>query len=256
MPHTDPELPVPADLIAAVRAKTPARILMGSAGPAYRTQTALDLRQDHAAAVDAVHAELDLARDFPAGFAEERGMFEVRTRAGSKTEYLMRPDLGRRLNDAAREAVIANCPRGADLQFAIGDGLSAEAVAAQVPRLLPMLEQRARDAGRSVGRTFVIHGCRVGVLNDIGELLDPVVVVLLIGERPGLATAESLSAYLALHPKPGDTDAKRNLVCNIHARGVPVEQAAARIMALAEKMRAMQLSGTAVKEDLSLGVGA
>jgi ethanolamine ammonia-lyase small subunit len=86
----------------------------------------------------------------------------------------------------------------------------------------------------------------------VGELLDPAVVVLLIGERPGLATAESLSAYLAYRPRPGDTDARRNLISNIHARGVPIGQAARRILALAEKMRQMQTSGVAVKEDLPL----
>jgi ethanolamine ammonia-lyase small subunit len=90
----------------------------------------------------------------------------------------------------------------------------------------------------------------VGVLNDVGAALDPQVVVLLIGERPGLATAVSLSAYLAYRPRPGDTDAKRNLVSNIHARGVSAETAAQRILALAQQMRAMQTSGVAVKEQL------
>jgi ethanolamine ammonia-lyase small subunit len=95
----------------------------------------------------------------------------------------------------------------------------------------------------------VVRYCRVGVLNDVGELLDPAVVVLLVGERPGLATAESLSAYLAYRPRPGHTDAHRNLISNIHARGVGHADAAGRILALAEKMRNLQTSGVAVKED-------
>jgi ethanolamine ammonia-lyase small subunit len=244
----DPQLPAPspADLPAvmqAIRARTPARILVGRAGPAYRTPTALELRQDHAAAVDAVHAELDLPREF----VERWGLFEVRTRARDKAEYLMRPDLGRRLDDAAREVVTRQCPRGADVQVVIGDGLSVAAVAKQVPALLPLLEAEARRRGR----TFAVRYCRVGVLNDVGELLDPAVVVLLIGERPGLATAESLSAYLAYRPRPGHTDAQRNLISNIHSRGVVPEAAAPRILALAEKMRQMQTSGVAVKEDLA-----
>ena len=105
--------------------------------------------------------------------------------------------------------------------------------------------------GLSVGQPFVVRHCRVGVLNDVGELLDPAVVVLLIGERPGLATAESLSAYLAYRPRPGHTDAQRNLISNIHARGVSHAEAARRILALAEQMRQVQASGVTVKEDLA-----
>ena len=106
------------------------------------------------------------------------------------------------------------------------------------------------------GNDFAVRYCRVGVLNDVGELLDPAVAVLLIGERPGLATAESLSAYLAYRPRPGHTDARRNLISNIHARGVPVDQAARRILALAEQMRRLQKSGVEVKEGLpALGGG-
>jgi ethanolamine ammonia-lyase small subunit len=245
--------PVPADLstmLQAIRARTPARILVGRAGPAYRTATALDLRQDHAAAVDAVHTELDLSRDLGADGVERWGLFEVRTRARDKAEYLMRPDLGRRLDDAASANVKRECPPGADIQVVIGDGLSVAAVAAQVPALLPLLEAETKRRGWTFGRPFAVRYCRVGVLNDVGELLDPSVVVLLIGERPGLATAESLSAYLAFHPRPGHTDAQRNLISNIHARGVPLQAAAPRLLALAEKMRQMQTSGVTVKEDL------
>lgn len=238
-------------LIETIRARTPARILVGRAGPAYRTTTQLELRQDHAAALDAVHAELNLKRDFGLGFVERWRLFEVSTRAGSKAEYLMRPDLGRRLNDAARNEVVQQCPVPVDLQVVIGDGLSAAAVIVQVPRLLPLLEQETQARGWSFGRPFVVRHCRVGVLNDIGELLDPAVVVLLIGERPGLATAESLSAYLAYRPRPGHTDAQRNLISNIHARGVLPESAARRVLSLAEKMRRLETSGVNVKEDLA-----
>jgi ethanolamine ammonia-lyase small subunit len=172
----------------------------------------------------------------------------VTTRAAGKEQYLLRPDLGRQLSDVAREAVRACCPRGTDLQVAIGDGLSAAAVAAQVPALLPLLAEEARRRGWTFGRPFFIRHCRVGVLNDLGELLDPAVVVLLIGERPGLATALSLSAYLAYRPRAGHTDAQRNLVSNIHSRGVSHADASKRIFLIAQKMRQMQASGVAVKE--------
>jgi ethanolamine ammonia-lyase small subunit len=240
-----------SDLVERVLARTPARILVGRAGPSYLTATQLQLRLDHAAALDAVHAEIDLDRDLGRDFVERFGVFEVASQAGSKPEFLMRPDLGRRLGDQGRGEVVKLCLPGAQLQIAIGDGLSAAAVAAQVPSLLPLIDQEAQSLGWTVGRPFFVRYCRVGLLNDIGALLDPAVVVLLIGERPGLASADSLSAYLAYHPRPGHTDAQRNLISNIHARGVPVAEAAHRIIALAEKMGRLQASGVAVKEDMA-----
>jgi ethanolamine ammonia-lyase small subunit len=141
---------------------------------------------------------LDPERDFGRPFLDRWQLIEVATQAENKTQFLMRPDLGRRLSDAVRQDITRQCSRGADLQVAIGDGLSATAVVAQVPRLLPLLEREAVGRGWSFGRPFVIRYCRVGVMNEIGTYLDPAVVVLLIGERPGLATAESLSAYMAI----------------------------------------------------------
>jgi ethanolamine ammonia-lyase small subunit len=239
-------LPALAEL---VRARTPARLFTGRAGPSYGTATQLELRRDHAAAVDAVHAEIDLERDFGREFLDRWRIHIVHTLAETKSEYLLRPDLGRRLNDAGRGTLRQERPSGVDLQVVIGDGLSAAAVA-QVPILLPLLDAGAHKKGWLVGRPVFVRHCRVGILNDIGELLDPSVVVLLIGERPGLATAESLSAYLAYRPRPGHTDAQRNLISNIHARGVRCELAVQRIFYLAEKMRRLESSGVSVKEDL------
>jgi ethanolamine ammonia-lyase small subunit len=239
-------------LIQAVRARTPARLLVGRAGPCYRTATQLELRQDHAAALDAVQAELELERDLGSDFVKHWQLFMVQTQSQSKAEFLLRPDLGRRLSPLASEKIREGCPSSADLQIVIGDGLSATAVKTQIPALLPQLDETARRMGLVVGQPFVVRYCRVGVLNDVGALLDPSVVVLLIGERPGLATAESLSAYLAHRPRPGDTDARRNLISNIHARGVLIPEAARRIVALAVKMRQLQTSGVDVKEDTLL----
>lgn len=240
--------PATADGTLRWQDHTPARLWTGRAGVSYRTETALELRRDHAAAVDAVQAELDLTRDLGADFVRQFGLFEVSTEAMSKTEYLARPDLGRRLNVAAKDLLWKRCPHGAELQVVIGDGLSATAVAAQVPTLLPLLLESATTCGWRIGQPFVVRHCRVGVLNDIGERLDPQVVVLLIGERPGLATAESLSAYLAFRPRPGDTDARRNLISNIHAAGVSHAEAVERILSLADQMRTRKSSGVAVKE--------
>jgi ethanolamine ammonia-lyase small subunit len=237
-------------ILQSVRAATPARILVGRVGLAYRTRTYLELRHDHAAAVDAVRSELEIIRDLGPDFVERWRLFDVQTCATSKAEFLLRPDLGRKLHERARAEVSARCPKEADFQVVIGDGLSAAAAVAQLPRLLPSLAEGVRGKNWLFGQPFVIHHCRVGVLNDIGELLDPAVVVLLIGERPGLATAESLSAYMAYRPRHGHTDGNRNLISNIHERGVPIESAAERILALAEKLRRMEASGVEIKEEL------
>jgi ethanolamine ammonia-lyase small subunit len=250
---TDPTPVEPShtpSLIDAIRARTPARVFVDRSGPAYRTDTQLALRADHAAARDAVWAEVDLHRDLGSDFVHRYALFDVSTRAASKEEFLLHPDLGRQLDDSARELLRQRCPTGSDLQVFIGDGLSAAAVAAQVPALLPLLLDRAQTFGWTVGQPFLVHHCRVGVFNDVGELLAPVVAVLLIGERPGLATAESLSAYMAYRPRPGDTDARRNLISNIHHRGVGIDEAARRILALAQRMRDAGASGVRVKEEL------
>ena len=246
--------PLP-DLLDLVKARSPARLLVGRAGSSYRTETHLDLREDHAAAMDAVRSELDLARDFDGGFLDRWKLFEVRSRASSKAEYLLRPDLGRQLDLEGAEVIRRSCPSGVDLQVVIGDGLSPIAVAAQVPRLLPLLERGAVELGWTFGRPFAIRYCRVGILNDIGELLGPAVVVLLIGERPGLATSESLSAYLAYRPKIGQTDAHRNLISNIHSRGTSPEEAAGRILRLAGQMIRGRTSGVAIKEEREESIG-
>ncbi len=194
-------------------------------------------------------AELDLAGDFGPEFVAQWGLFEVATLAATKQEHLLRPDLGRSLGTAARVELARRCPTGADFQVAIADGLSAAAVRAQVPVLLALLAGEAERRGWRFGQPFSIRHGRVGVLNDIGEILDPAVAVLLIGERPGLATAESLSAYMAFRPRAGHDDACRNVISNIHARGVAPDEAANRIARLAAQMIQYETSGVTIKED-------
>src|SRR5437660_5031838 len=236
------------DLIGKIRARTPARVLVDHAGAAYRTSTQLELRQAHAAARDAVRTELDLERDLGTKFVTRWNLFEVSTSARNKDEYLLRPDLGRRLNEAAQRQIQARCPEEVDLQVVIGDGLSVTAMSTQVPQLLPLIFAMGQKRGWELGQPFVIRYCRVGVMNHIGELLRLKVLVLLIGERPGLATAESLSAYMAFRPQSGHNDQNRNLISNIHSRGVPTEHAATRIVNLAAQMMELQSSGIGIKE--------
>lgn len=237
------------ELLSKLRAQTPARLLAGRSGAAYRTSTQMELREAHAAARDAVRAELNLLTDLGDDFMRKWKPLELCSQAAGKDEYLLRPDLGRHLNDASRAEMSRPCATGKDLQISIGDGLSVTAVATQVPRLLPLLCEGAEARGWSLGPICVIRHCRVGILNEIGELLTPRVTVLLIGERPGLATAESLSAYMAYRPKASDTDANRNLISNIHARGVSTEHAAQRILNLAALMMKTQESGFQLREE-------
>lgn len=243
---TTSELP---EIVRKIRARTPARLLVGRAGAAYRTSTQMDLREAHAAARDAVRAELNLEEIFGGPFVQRWGLFEVRTKARLRDEYLLRPDLGRHFDDESRAEIRSTCEGNNDLQIAIGDGLSVPAVAAQVPLLLPLLCQVAHERHWKIGKTLVIHRCRVGILNEIGELLKPRVAVLLIGERPGLTTAESLSAYMAYQPCDSHTDANRNLISNIHARGLNPQEAARRILSFAARMMKVNTSGYLLKEE-------
>jgi len=239
------ELP---DIVRRIRARTPARLLVGRAGGGYRTATQLELREAHAAARDAVRDELDVRVAFGAAFVERWKLVELRTKARTKEDYLLRPDLGRQFDDASRKELAAHAAGKIDIQIAIGDGLSVSAVRAQIPALLPLLVDGAQRRDWKLGPLFVIHHCRVGILNDVGDLLDPRVAVLLIGERPGLATAESLSAYMAYRPRAGHTDADRNLISNIHARGLSPQDAAERILNLAARMMKAERSGVMLGE--------
>jgi ethanolamine ammonia-lyase small subunit len=224
-------------------ASTTARIGVGRAGPRYSTASLLTFQADHAVTQDALY------RDVDPKLLDELGLFTVQTRiTGGKQEYLLRPDLGRQLDDDARRALQEKCVKAPNLQLVVGDGLSADAVEANVRQMFPVLRQGAQAAGLSLGTPFFIKYCRVGVLNDIGDLLQPDVVILLIGERPGLGRAESLSAYMAYRPKAGDTDADRDVVCNIFNNGGtnPLE-GAAFVLQTAQRMMKYQASGVKLK---------
>src|SRR5262249_37489888 len=149
----------PLDPVQLAIERTPARVLVGRAGTAYRTATWLKLREDHAAARDAVYAEVDLLSNFGMDRIARFFLFSTQSRAATKAEYLRRPDLGRKLNDESRELVRDRCPAGCELQVVIGDGLSATAVAEQAPELLDRLFDTAHARGWSFGRPFLVRYC-------------------------------------------------------------------------------------------------
>lgn len=231
------------DSLPALMAATPARIGVGRAGPHYNTFSLLLFQGDHAITQDALYRDVDQK------LLDDLGLFTTQTKVtGGKQEYLLRPDLGRALNDESKKAISEKCVKSANIQVVVGDGLSAAAIAANVPEMFPVILNGTKSAGLSIGTPFFVKYARVGVINDIGDLLKPDVVILLIGERPGLGRAESLSAYMAYRPKAGDNDADRDVVCNIFNNGGtnPLEGAAYTIQ-IAQKMMKHQASGVKLK---------
>ena len=232
----------PAALNELIKSTT-ARIGVGRAGPRYNTASLLLFQGDHAITQDALYRDIDQK------LLDEFGLFTVQTNiTGGKEQFLLRPDLGRQLNDEAKRTISEKCIKNPNIQIVVGDGLSAAAIEANLRKIFPVIKQGAQTAGLTFGTPFHIKYCRVGVMNDIGEAIKPDVVILLIGERPGLGRAESMSAYMGYKPKYGESDADRDVVCNIFENGGtnPLE-AGAFVVQLAQKMRQNQASGVKLK---------
>jgi ethanolamine ammonia-lyase small subunit len=235
--------PKDAQGLRALMASTTARIGVGRAGPRYGTASLLLFQGDHAVTQDALYRDVDQK------LLDEFNLFTVQTKiTGGKQEYLLRPDLGRLLNDDAKRIINEKCQKNVNIQLAVGDGLSAAAIEANLRKIFPVIKQGVQNAGLTFGTPFFVKYARVGVMNDVGELIKPDVVILLIGERPGLGRAESMSAYMGYKPKYGDTDADRDVVCNIFENGGtnPLE-AGAFVVQLAQNMRKSQASGVKLK---------
>ncbi len=229
--------------LQALMASTPARIGTGRTGPRFRTRPWLLFLADQAITQDT------LLRDVDEGLLKELGLFSVQTRiTGGKAEYLLRPDLGRQFSEEARRIVQEKCAQAPRIQVCVGDGLSAIAIEANLRKILPVIQNGCQSAGLSMGTPFFIKYCRVGVMNDIGDLVHPDVLMLLIGERPGLGRAESMSIYMGYRPQSGHTDAERDVICNIYDNGGtnPLE-AGAYAVQMAQKMIQYQASGVRLK---------
>jgi ethanolamine ammonia-lyase small subunit len=235
--------PKDANGLRALIDSTTARIGVGRAGPRYNTASLLLFQGDHAVTQDALYRDVDQK------LLDEFNLFTVQTKiTGGKQEYLLRPDLGRQLNDDAKRIINEKCQKNVNIQLCVGDGLSAAAIEANLRQIFPVIKQGVQTAGLTFGTPFFIKYARVGVMNDVGELIKSDVVILLIGERPGLGRAESMSAYMGYKPKYGDTDADRDVVCNIFENGGtnPLE-GGAFVVQIAQKMRKHQASGVKLK---------
>jgi ethanolamine ammonia-lyase small subunit len=236
---------VTGDPWAALRARTPARIGLGHAGPGLPTAAHLAFQAAHAAARDAVHATLDLGR-LEADLAPFSSI-RIASEAGDRATYLRRPDLGRRLS-AVSIAALADAGTGADLAILVGDGLSAAAVQRHAPPFVHALAERL--AGWRLAPILIATGARVALGDAVAGQIDPTLVLVLIGERPGLSAPDSLGAYLSYRPSAVTRDSERNCVSNIHDGGLDPRMAADQIAFLLTEARSRRLTGVSLKLDV------
>lgn len=230
--------PHDADGLMAMKSYTPARLGIWRTGPRYLTEPWLRFRADHAAARDAVLLEVDEK------LLEELNLFTVQTQVRDKEEYLTRPDLGRKLSEEAKAIIRERCTMKPQVQVVVVDGLSSTAIEANIRDFLPALMQGLKNVGLSVGTPFFVKYGRVAVMDEIGEILQPDVFVEAVGERPGLVTAKSMSAYMCWRPRIGTIESDRSLISNIHDGGMPATEAGAAVAAFLKKIYDNQASGT------------
>ncbi len=232
----------PEELLRMKRA-TPARIGIGHVGARYKTAAALRFGADHAAANDAAFSEVP--EDIPARL----GFFSVQTLCRDKAEMITRPDLGRYFDEEQKARILSSCRYAPDVQIYCGDGLCAPSIAANIPDLYPAIRDELVFRGISVGTPFFVRYCRVNTARVIGPLLNAEVVCVLIGERPGLLTSESMSAYIAYRPHPDMQENAYTVVSNISRFGTPPVEAAAYIASLIGEILEKKKSGLSLKQN-------
>lgn len=235
------EAPINPDGLRALMAATPARIGVGRCGPRPRTAASLLFLADHGVTQDALMHEVD------ANLLEELGFFSVESQATDRQTYLKRPDLGRKLTEAAKAVLRDRCTKNPDVQIFVGDGLSGTAIEHNLRQIMPILQQGLNSAGLSMGKPFFVKNARVGLLNDVNSIVDAKVCAILIGERPGLARAQSMSIYLGYRPRPDSTDANRDAISNIYEGGLNPLEAGAHAVQLIQKMIKDRTSGVELK---------
>lgn len=229
--------PVNLEAIKAMKQATPARIGLYRAGARPKTGAMLRFLADHAQAMDAVF--LDVSEEF----LGRMNLFTVETMARDKEEFLKRPDLGRKLSPEAEKTVREKCQKDVQVQILVVDGLSSSAIEANVPDVLPVLTQGLTAAGIKVGTPFFIKNGRVGVQDHAGKVLNADVIISLIGERPGLVTADSMSAYIIYRPDEKTVEADRTVFSNIHRGGTPPAEAGAHLVDVIKQILAARASG-------------
>ena len=220
-----------------LKARTPARLGMGKAGPRYKTLTMLRFRADHAAAQDAVFSQV------PEDFAGPNGLVPVQTKCKDKEEYLTRPDFGRCFDKKNQEIIKKTVPNPPTVQIVVGDGLSSAAVLANALDCMAAIQDGLKVKGIQSSQPLFVRYCRVGAGDAIGDVTGCQLVCMLVGERPGLVTDKSMSAYITYKPHTGVSESSRTVVSNIHSQGTPAVEAGAHIAELIETILRKQVSG-------------
>ena len=231
------ENPENGEKFRKMKERTPARLGSGKTGPRDKTLTMLRFRADHAAAQDAVFSQV------PEDFAQKNGMVEVQTRCQSKDEYLTRPDHGRCFDEENQKKIRAAIPGTPRVQIVVGDGLSSAAITANAMDCMEALREGLKLKGIDPGTPIFVRYCRVGAGDAIGDITGCELVCMLVGERPGLVTDKSMSAYITYKPHTGVSESARTVVSNIHAQGTPAVEAGAHIAGLIETILRKQVSG-------------
>ena len=231
------ERPEKGEQFRQLKEKTPARLGCGKAGARYKTLTMLRFRADHAAAQDTVFSQV------PEDFAEKNGMVEVKTRCRDKDEYLTRPDLGRCFDEENAQKIRASVPGTPRVQLVIGDGLSSAAIVANALDCVAAIRDGLKLRGMETAQPLFVRYCRVGAGDAIGDITGCELVCMLVGERPGLVTDKSMSAYITYQPRTGVLESSRTVVSNIHAQGTPAVEAGAHIAELLETILKKKVSG-------------
>lgn len=239
--------------LQALRSFTAARIALGRSGISQPTAPQLQFQMAHAMARDAVHQPLALDRLLQELAATGLDTLALRSAAASRAVYLQRPDLGRMLCDASRQMLQDLHPPAHDVAFVIADGLSALAIERHALPFLELMLARLRAEHWSVAPLAIVEQGRVAIGDEAGQLLRANAVVVLIGERPGLSSPDSMGLYLTWQPRPGLTDERRNCISNVRPDGLRYAEAAARLHYLLEQSRTRQLSGVQLKDETGAG---
>lgn len=233
----------PLDFEACTRIKmsTIARICVGRAGDRYKNETLLRFRADHAVAMDAVWSFVDES------MIDKLGFMKVQTLVKSKDEYLTRPDLGRRFSPETLKYIKDNCIKNPDVQIVVADGLSSPAINKNLEDIYPVLLDGFQSDGYKLGTPIFVRFGRVGTMDRISEAVNAKVTVLLVGERPGLVTGESMGCYMAYEASTSKPESQRTVVSNIHRNGTPSIEAGAHIVSLVEIIMHRKQSGVDLK---------
>ncbi len=233
----------PSNYESCVRLKksTNARICVGRAGNRFKTETLLRFRADHAVAIDSVLSHVDEA------VVDDLSFIKVQTLIKNKEQYITRPDFGRCFSKSTIQFIKDNCISNPDIQIVVADGLSSHAINANLKDIYPIIVDGAIAKGYKIGTPIFVKYGRVATMDKISEALNAKVTVLLVGERPGLATGESMSAYMAYESSPNKPESQRTVISNIHKNGTPPVEAGAQIVHLIEVMTKEKKSGVELK---------